>query len=508
MSETLTLAKLRAAARLDTAIFNKVWRGINSAPHQYEMASRVDDGGILYQADFWPRDHGKTEVFAVGYPLRRICENPNVRVLIVQKTATEAQKTLGVIKQELESNDILKAYYTSHWYRTVGHRDISNAVGQVQFGNRKESAWRQERIYCKRERRGRDPTVEAVGVGGTITGGHFDIIILDDIEEENNTRTPERLKSLVSWFSGTILQLREPETKMVVVGTLKTPGADIYNLVRKNPLWSCRVVPAILSHDLNDIEYEPICDEDGRVFDVRVTTQGVKTLWPGRWGIRELLLDMLGSLVRSVWIREKLNDLRAAAGKLFKREWFRYYIPEELPDEFDFIWQFWDTATEETTGVDWSVCLTVGLANGNLYVLDRLRARLEQPDLIRAIREQATRWKPGRVYIEYESSGKGAFQTLRRQTTLPLIKAKPGKQSKVGRANTTTVYFESGRIFFPADAPWLAEFEDELVMFPEGAFDDQVDVLVYAIIYTMLKRYAPKSYHGLVETAKEEAQWS
>jgi len=57
---------------------------------------------------FWPRDHGKSEIFCISYPLRRICEDPNVRILIVQKTATEAEKTLGVIKAELESNEDLK----------------------------------------------------------------------------------------------------------------------------------------------------------------------------------------------------------------------------------------------------------------------------------------------------------------------------------------------------------------------------------------------------------------
>ena len=59
-------------------------------PHQYEMARRVDDPRIQYQADFWPRDHGKSEIFCISYPLRRVCEDPDVRILIVQKAATEA----------------------------------------------------------------------------------------------------------------------------------------------------------------------------------------------------------------------------------------------------------------------------------------------------------------------------------------------------------------------------------------------------------------------------------
>jgi hypothetical protein len=246
------------------------------------MARRID-GPSQYQADFWPRDHGKSEIFCLSYPLRRICEDPNLRILIVQKRATEAEKTLSVIKQELESNHRLKAYYASHWEKTVGYRDISNQSGAIQLSGKKEGAWQQSRIYCKRTRRGKDPTVEAVGVGGAITGGHYDIIILDDIEDDENVRTDERLKGMIEWFTGTIMQLREPHTKIVIVGTLKTNKQDIYNIVLNSPVWDTYRTGAILSHELSDIQIEPVRNEDGVIVDVNVVTPDVKTLWPQKW---------------------------------------------------------------------------------------------------------------------------------------------------------------------------------------------------------------------------------
>ncbi|MGV8953686.1 MAG: hypothetical protein ACOH2M_21490, partial [Cypionkella sp.] len=237
---------VRAAGRRNTAIFARCWReGVEPAAHQYDMAARVD-GDSPYQADFWPRDHGKSEIFCISYPLRRIAEDPNVRILIVQKTATEAEKTLGVIKQEIESNAGMKRFYAEHWLATVQHRDISNALGQVDEAGKRQGAWQQSRIYAKRTRMGKDPTVEAVGVGGAITGGHYDVIILDDVEDDENTRTDERLRSMVAWFTGTIMQLREPHSKMVIVGTLKTNRQDIYNLVLASPVWDTHTCGAIL----------------------------------------------------------------------------------------------------------------------------------------------------------------------------------------------------------------------------------------------------------------------
>jgi hypothetical protein len=38
--------------------------------------------------------------------------------------------------------------------------------------------------------------------------------------------------------------------------------------------------------------------------------------------------------------------------------------------------------------------------------------------------------------------------------------------------------FEAGRILLPIEAPWLADFENELLALPNGRHDDQVDALL------------------------------
>lgn len=488
------IAKVRAAARRNTAIFAKCWReGVEPAPHQYEMAARVD-GLAPYQADFWPRDHGKSEIFCISYPLRRICEDPNVRILIVQKTATEAEKTLGVIKKELEDNWGLKSYYRDHWEATVNTTDISNARGSfTEESGKKEGAWQQRRIYVKRTRRGKDPTVEAVGVGGAITGGHFDIIILDDVEDDENTKTDDRLKSMVEWFTGTIMQLREPHTKIVVVGTLKTNKQDIYNIVLRSPSWSTYKTSAILSHSLNDIAYEAERDEEGTVSSVKVLTPNVVTLWPHKWTIEALLLEMLASPDRAVWIREKCNDLRALAGKIFKREEFGYYTEEDLATiraqgGFERIVQTWDTAYEESKTADWSVCVTAGLFRFKVYILDVYRARLELPGLRKAIESQYAIWQPDVIGIEDIGSGKSVMQVLESETGLPILRVATEGKDKVARARGTTVYLDAGRILLPSGALWLTAFLNELTMFPDDEHDDQVDAFVYMVLILLLGR--------------------
>lgn len=486
------LRALRAAARRNTAIFAKCWRlNVDSAAHQYDMAARVD-GDSPYQADFWPRDHGKSEIFCISYPLRRICEDPNLRILIVQKTATEAEKTLSVIKTELESNGALKSYYAPHWESTVGHRDISNAAGQVLFAGRKEGAWQQRRIYVKRSRRGKDPTVEAVGVGGAITGGHFDVIILDDVEDDENTRTDDRLRALLNWFTGTIMQLREPHTKIVIVGTFKTSRRDIYNTVLENPIWDCQVVSAITSHELESLEWEPVKNEAGRIVDVEIRTPEVQTLWPQVWDLRALLLELLASPDPVVWGREKLNKL-SQAGRIFNRDDFGYYTQADVVEiekrgGFESLIQVWDTSFGEGKS-DWTACMTAGLHQGRVYLLDLFRLRITTPDIIADVEAQFRAWHPHEICVEAVSGGLAIVQVLEQQTNLPITRLSPGGKSKVDRARGATVYLRNGRVLLRDGASWVPGLLAEVGQFPDVDNDDRVDVMVYAVMYLLLEEY-------------------
>ena len=61
-------------------------------------------------------------------------------------------------------------------------------------------------------------------------------------------------------------------------------------------------------------------------------------------------------------------------------------------------------------------------------------------------------------------------------------------QSKEARANIQTPKFESGRVLLPETAPWLSEFEAELLAFPAGRHDDQVDSIVQALAYEHVEK--------------------
>ncbi len=63
---------------------------------------------------------------------------------------------------------------------------------------------------------------------------------------------------------------------------------------------------------------------------------------------------------------------------------------------------------------------------------------------------------------------------------LSAISVKP-EADKKSRMKIQAAKFESGLVFFPKQAPWLADFQAELFAFPNTRFDDQVDSVSQAL---------------------------
>ena len=457
--------QVRALARTHTDVFMQFYRRVKPFACQRRWAKRIDNDQMLFQADFEPRDHGKTEIFVVSYPLRRICDNSDIRILLISKTKAEAVKSIGVVKTELENNDLL-------------HHDFGNLSNT---GTRLEgqSAWRENIIYCKRKRAGRDPTMEAVGIGGQITGGHYDIIILDDVEDDENTRTSERMQRIIEWFQGTVLQLREPWTKIIVVGTFKTAGGDLYEYIRDNELFNVNIEMAIPDVPLDEITYDMVRDDAGIPIDVdniNPPEDKIKVLCPEKWPIRALIMDLL---VTSpvMFRREKQNDLKAFLEQVFHKDWFRFY---DTAPELRWKVMTIDTAQEEKTKADFSVLALWGLGRTGFYLLDLFHRRVEFPELKAAVKSMYALHMPNTILIEDLGAGKSLRQEFQRDTNLPIVPMNVDR-SKEARARSITPLAQAGRIYIPRNVPWAIDWLNEHVMFPEGKHDDQVDTTVMAI---------------------------
>ena len=135
--------------------------------------------------------------------------------------------------------------------------------------------------------------------------------------------------------------------------------------------------------------------------------------------------------------------------------------------------QSWDTAIKAGQAHDASACATFYHDGQVHYLIDMLVVRLEYPFLKRLVASHAQRYTPEAVLIEDKASGQSLLQDLQAEG-LPLIGISP-RGDKMTRLARISAMIEAGQVALPYGASWLAAFEEELMAFPQGAHDDQVD---------------------------------
>jgi predicted phage terminase large subunit-like protein len=164
-------------------------------------------------------------------------------------------------------------------------------------------------------------------------------------------------------------------------------------------------------------------------------------------------------------------------GNMIKAAWLGRY--NTVPDRKNFqrVVLSCDPAGKAGPRNDYSAITVIGLQQQAIHLLEVSRGRW----LVTQMRDQiiplATRWGVDLVIIEDTASGMSLIPLLKEQTPLEVVGRHPNVD-KVTRMSRQQGRFEAGRILLPNEAPWLADFENELLAFPDGRYDDQVDALL------------------------------
>jgi len=169
-----------------------------------------------------------------------------------------------------------------------------------------------------------------------------------------------------------------------------------------------------------------------------------------------------------------------AGGNIIRRSWLRHY--ESCPESFDRIVVSWDTASTTSDTSDWSVGTVWGVIGFDFYLLDVYRERVEVPALRRAIIRLHRQYRAAATVIEETELGRAIAQELRHDAPFRPLAIRP-QRDKVARLLAQAARFEAGQIHLPENAPWLATYISELLAFPNGANDDQVDATSQALNY-------------------------
>jgi len=166
-----------------------------------------------------PPEHAKSTVLTVGYPVYRICMDPNVRVAVISQTQKRAKEFLYSIKQRLTEEP---------WLR------MQQAYGPPEGWKATSDQWTQDQIYLQRTSGEKDPTVQALGVGQQIYGARLDLIILDDIVGTSNAHEWEKQ---LDWLQKMVVT-RLGKTGVLVIAGTRVASMDLYKALMEPDNWS------------------------------------------------------------------------------------------------------------------------------------------------------------------------------------------------------------------------------------------------------------------------------
>lgn len=304
----------------------------------------------------------------------------------------------------------------------------------------------------------------ATSVGASAIGEGGDILIVDDPMNPVQALSSAAREQVFEWFRHSFLtRLNNKETGCVVVVMQRLHPDDLVGQLLESGVggWEVLSLPAISEEDC--------AFRFGGVHYLRKAGEALHTAREGAARLRQLKQE-LGSHVFSAQYQQSPQRIE---GALIMRHWFQHYDEVESEGVIRIV-QSWDTAIKAGANHDASVCATWAEAVSGYYLLDMAVMRLEYPALKQAIVRLAERFRPHVVLLEDAGSGQSLLQDLRRESQLPLIGVRP-HLDKVTRLAAVSALVESGRVWLPRRAAWLADFESELYSFPAGKHDDQVD---------------------------------
>ena len=368
------------------------------------------------------------------------------------------------------------------------------------FGPLAGSVWRSNVLVTKTNIK-----IEAIGSGKKIRGRKHrnwrpDLIILDDVENDENVRTPEQRKKLKDWFDKAVSKCRDDYTDIVYIGTLLHYDSLLAKTLANPAYRSIKYKAVIRFSQADDLwqQWETIFTDlsnDDREADALAFFQthktamleGTQVLWEEKLSYYDLMV-MRVSEGEASFNSEEQNEPINPDDCLFMEEWFDYYNEAEVnfgDPAFDFF-GFIDPSLGKTKRSDFSAIVTLAKHKGSgyMYVVDADIER-RHPDRIIADVLAKERWLRASFGHGYRKLGAetNQFQWFLKEE-LAKASAKAGlylpieevqqTSDKVMRVQTLQPDVKNKYIKFNRRHKRLLE---QLTQFPMGAHDDGPDAL-------------------------------
>lgn len=308
----------------------------------------------------------------------------------------------------------------------------------------------------------------STSVGSSVIGQGGDILVSDDPHSPTSVRSEVMRESELEWIDQSFhTRINDPKTvaKIMIMQRLDEKDASAH--VLKQGGWDHLMLPA---------EYEPErkCSTSIGWEDPR--TERDAPLWENRFNSEELgkLKTTLGSKAAAGQLQQRPAP---QDGIIFKRQWFKFY--KEAPKDLEFTCLSVDLPFDE--GGSFAVFQVWGRKKAERYLLDQTRAQVGFNEQVAMIRAICAKWPQlNAKWVEKKANGASILSLLTRE--IPGMLPVEPRGSKELRAEAIAPQFEAGNVYLPESAHWINDYVEELIVFNNGEFNDQVDATSQALM--------------------------
>lgn len=440
----------------------------------YERCREVElspDGYL----DLWAREHYKSTIITFGKSIQDLLSDPdNTTIGILSHTRPIAKGFLDQIKRELETNAFLKSLFPDILYQNPRSEAIKWSLDSG--------------IIVKRKTNPKESSIEAWGlVDGQPTSKHFSILVYDDVVTRESVTTPDQIKKVTAaWELSLNLGAQGGRTRYI--GT-RYHVNDTYRTMIDRGSVTPRIYPAT---DTGKMDGEPV------------------------FMSRESLSDKRRDMGPYTFGTQMLQDPVADKSMGFREEWLKFY--ETLGDISK--WNKYilvDPASKKKTTSDYTVMEVIALApDGNYYLIDALKDRLNLTERAKKLFQLHRKWQPKDVgYEQYgmQSDVEHIQYVMEEENYRFNIVELKGQVSKEDRIQKLVPIYEQGRFYMPKTLRFV-DYEgrshdyidtfinDEYLAFPVCVHDDMLDCRA-RILDQALGAQFPKLQKPQVEELRE-----
>jgi len=385
-----------------------------------------------------PRGHSKSTAITHAYVLANVLFRERQFVIIVSATESQSVLFLNDIKNEIINNEDLRELFGVQKLIKDSETDII-----VQFDD-----GHQFRILAK----GSEQKLR----GLKWMGKRPDLVVGDDLEDDEQVLNKERREKFRNWFFGALVPCLSDTGIVRIVGTILHFDSLLENLLH-NSAWISKRYRAH-NEDFSFI------------------------LWPEQWPEERLKAkrqEYVDIGYSEGYSQEYLNHPIDESTSFFKRDDF---LPIKTWDENLTYYFGVDLAVSTAQKSDFTVIAVVGVnPEGKLRVVDVRKGRWDALQTIDELFSAHQRYNPELVVIERgaieKAIGPFLYAEMNKRGVYMSLRPETPTKDKSSRARSLQARMRAGGVEFDMKAEWYPELEHEILRFPKGKHDDQVDAL-------------------------------